>query len=60
MRSSDILDDLDELFHPVSLRTRKLHKFSRARYDCASLGGARDGDAPAAAKLEETFIAKDP
>jgi hypothetical protein len=60
LRSTDFLDDVDKLFHLVSLSTGELHQFPRARDDCTSLRGTRDGDAPAAAKLEETFIAKDP
>ena len=53
-----MLDDLDELVGFVALAAGVAKELSRLFDDGALFGGAGDGDAAAAAELEQTFVAE--
>src|SRR5262249_42699491 len=50
--------DLDELVRPVALETGEVDQLLGAADDGASFGCAGDGDAAAAAELEQALVAK--
>src|SRR5262249_14870554 len=56
--SADALDDPDELLGAVAVPAGEAHEVLRARHDGAALGAAGDGDAAAAAKLEQPLVAQ--
>jgi hypothetical protein len=57
-QSPELLDDLDEFVGFVALVAGVVEEFLRAVDEGALLGGAGDGDAAAAAKFDEAFVAE--
>src|SRR5262249_17228122 len=55
---AEVFDDLDELVRPVALETGEVDQLLGAADDGASFGCAGDGDAAAAAELEQALVAK--
>lgn len=58
--SAEALDDLDQLSGVVSVRSGEGDEFASARRDRTAIGCASDGDAAAAAELEESFVSERP
>ena len=56
--ASRVLDDPDELVHPIALAAGELDELTRARDDSALLGRPGDRDATAAAELEQSLVAQ--
>ena len=59
-RSGDVVDHLDELVGGVSLSAGELDELVNFLHDGAAFGCPGDGDAAAAAKLEQSFVLEHP
>ena len=59
-RRAGALDDLEQLVEAVALPPRELDQLVRPGDDGAALGAACDGDAAAAAEVEQPLVAQDP
>ena len=57
---SQLLDELDHVVRPVALAAGEAQEVSGSFEDGAVLWGAGDGDAAAAAELEQAFVAELP
>ena len=55
---AEVLDDLDELVGSVAVAAGEVDELFGACDDGALFGGAGDGDAAAAAELEQSFVAE--
>ena len=54
--SRKALDDVDDLVTAEAMVASEFEEIACAGEHCPALGGARDGDAPAAAGLQQAFV----
>ncbi len=57
---ADALDDVDQLVSPVSVLARESDELASADNDGAAVRSVADGDAAAAAELEQSLVAQRP
>src|SRR5262245_30598732 len=58
-RSADVLDDLDQLVHAVTVLAAELDELACLHHDDTALGSSRNRDASTAPELEKSFASKE-